>query len=71
MKITLCPNKSCHKGKVVTKEVYHCRFVLDDCPVCNGKGFVVEKKRIIKWFNDEVLEWKRMFSDRKDRNEKS
>jgi len=48
MKITLCPNKSCHKGKVVTKEVYHCRFVLEDCSVCNGKGFIVHKLNIIK-----------------------
>ena len=38
--IKLCDHAQCDKGKVITDRVTEDgKFELDDCPVCDGKGF--------------------------------
>ena len=42
--IYLCDEKMCDDGKVVTDEVTEDgKFVLKDCPKCQGRGFYEKK----------------------------
>ena len=41
--IYLCDEKMCDNGKVITDKVSEDgKFLLKDCPKCNGKGFYIK-----------------------------